>query len=231
MSNLWQSISQALKLLASFDPELWGIVATSLRVSGTAALLAAALAVPLALLAARGEYRAKRAVIGLLNSLMAVPAVVIGLLVYLLFSRSGPLGALQLLYSPGAMVTAQAALALPLMTGLCVAALQGVPPLAAETMLTLGAGRLQVLLGTVREARFALTAALIAGFARVLGETGMTMMVGGNIRGETRVMTTAIALETMKGNFELGVALGIVLLLVAVAVNVALQLVQGRAGQ
>lgn len=231
MFNLWQSIIQALRLLASFDPELWGIVATSLRVSGAAALLSAALAVPLALLAARREYRAKRAVIGLLNSLMAVPAVVIGLLVYLLFSRSGPLGVWQLLYSPGAMVTAQSLLALPLMTGLCVAALQGVPPLAAETMLTLGAGRLQVLWGTVREARFALTAAFIAGFARVLGETGMTMMVGGNIRGETRVMTTAIALETMKGNFELGIALGIVLLLVAIGVNVALQAVQGRAGQ
>jgi len=231
MFNLWQSILQALKLLASFDPELWGIVGVSLKVSVAAALIAAALAVPLALLVTQREFAGKRAAIGLVNSLMAVPAVVIGLLVYLLFSRSGPLGALQLLYSQGAMVVAQALLALPLMTGLCVAALQGVPPLARETMLTLGATRLQSVGGVAREARFALTAAFIAGLARVLGETGMTMMVGGNIKGDTRVMTTAIALETMKGNFELGIALGIVLLIVAIAINVALQSVQGRAGQ
>jgi tungstate transport system permease protein len=231
MFNLWQSVTQALKLLASFDPEFWAIVGTSLKVSGASAALSILLAVPLALLVSQREYRAKRAVIGLINSLMAVPAVVIGLLVYLLFSRSGPLGIWQLLYSQGAMIAAQAMLALPLMTGLCVSALQGLPPLARETMLTLGAERLQVVWGIVREARFALTAAFIAGFARVLGETGMTMMVGGNIRNQTRVMTTAIALETMKGNFELGIALGIVLLLVAIGVNIALQAVQGKAGQ
>jgi tungstate transport system permease protein len=231
MFNLWQSIVQALRLLASFDPEFWVIVATSLKVSGIAAVLSAALAVPLALLVTQNKFPGKRAAIGLVNSLMAVPAVVIGLLVYLLCSRSGPLGILQLLYTQGAMVAAQGLLALPLMTGLCVAALQGLPPMARETMLTLGAGRLQAVWGIVRETRFALTAAFIAGLARVLGETGMTMMVGGNIRGQTRVMTTAIALETMKGNFELGIALGLVLLLLAIAINIALQAVQGKAGQ
>jgi tungstate transport system permease protein len=231
MFNLWQSIMQALKLLSAFDPDFRDIVGLSIAVSGVSALIAAAGAVPLALAITQNEFPGKRAAIGLVNSLMAVPAVVIGLLVYLLFSRSGPLGIWQLLYSPAAMVIAQSLLALPLMTGLCVSAFQGLPKLVKETMLTLGANRRQTVWGIVRETRFALTAALIAGFARVLGETGMTMMVGGNIKGQTRVMTTAIALETMKGNFELGIALGAVLLAVAIAVNIALQAAQGKAGQ
>lgn len=218
-------------MLARFDPEIWNIVLLSLRVSLSASLMAAGLALPLSLAITQNEFRGKRVVIGAVNSLIAVPAVVIGLVCYLLLSRSGPLGLWHLLYSPGAMILAQAALAFPLMTGLSVAALQSVGQRVKETIITLGAGRRQTALGIVREARFPLTAAFIAGFARVLGETGMTMMVGGNIRGETRVMTTAIALETMKGNFELGIALGVILLSVAVGVNVILQLVQGRAGR
>lgn len=231
MINLWPSVLQALKLLASFDPGFLGIVGLSLAVSGASALLAAIGAVPLALAITQNDFRGKRAAIGLVNSLMAVPAVVIGLVVYLLFSRSGPLGIWRLLYSPAAMIIAQSLLALPLMTGLCVSAFQGLTKLVTETMLTLGANRRQAVWGIVRETRFALTAALIAGFARVLGETGMTMMVGGNIRGQTRVMTTAIALETMKGNFELGIALGVVLLAIAIGVNIVLQAAQGKAGQ
>ncbi|MDI6739726.1 MAG: ABC transporter permease [Candidatus Edwardsbacteria bacterium] len=231
MFNLWHSIVEAFRLLASFDPDFRSIVGLSLAVSGISALISAIGAIPLALTITQNEFPGKRAVIGLINSLMAVPAVVIGLLVYLLFSRSGPLGIWQLLYSPAAMVIAQSLLALPLMTGLCVSAFQGLPKLVTETMVTLGANRGQIVCGIVRETRFALTAALITGLARVLGETGMTMMVGGNIKGQTRVMTTAIALETMKGNFELGIALGVVLLAVAVVVNIALQTTQGKAGQ
>ncbi len=231
MFSLWQSLKQAMELVVRLDPEIWGIVLLSLRVSGAASLLAACLAIPAAFAVTQSEFRGKRAVIGAVNSLIAVPAVVIGLVVYLLFSRSGPMGFWRLLYSPGAMVLAQAVLAFPLMTGLSVAALQGVGERVRETMITLGAGRRHLLLGIMREARFPLTAAFITGFARVIGETGMTMMVGGNIRGDTRVMTTAIALETMKGNFELGIALGVILLFVAVGVNVVLQLVQGRTGR
>lgn len=230
MFSLWNSLKQALELVVRLDPEIWGIVLLSLQVSGAASLFAACLAVPAAFAVTQGEFRGKRAAIGAVNSLIAVPAVVIGLVCYLLFSRSGPLGFWRLLYTPWAMVIAQTLLVIPLMTGLSVAALQGVGQRVRETMVTLGAGRRQAALGIMREARFPLTAAFITGFARVIGETGMTMMVGGNIRGDTRVMTTAIALETMKGNFELGIALGVVLLFVAVGVNVALQLVQGRAG-
>ena len=231
MFSLSQSIRQAFVLLASFDPDVWNIVLLSLRVSGTAAVAAAALALPAAYAVTQSEFRGKRLAIGIVNSLMAVPAVVIGLVCYLALSRSGPLGFWALLYSPSAMVIAQGLLALPLMTGLAISALQNVNHTLKETMATLGAGRWRLAYGVVREARFAVAAAFITGFARVLGETGMTMMVGGNIKGQTRVMTTAIALETMKGNFELGIGLGAVLLALAIVVNVALQLVQGRAGR
>jgi tungstate transport system permease protein len=231
MFSLWQSLRQAFELLFRFDPELWGIVLMSLRVSGISALVTVLAAVPIAYAITQREFRGKRLVIGTINSFMAVPAVVLGLVCYLLLSRSGPLGIWQLLYSPLAMVIAQSLLALPLMTGLAVAALQNVNRLARETMATLGANRLQIAWGILRETRFSITAAFITGLARLLGETGMTMMVGGNIKGQTRVMTTAIALETMKGNFELGIALGIVLLTVAVGINIVLQLVQGRTGR
>lgn len=231
MFSLWQSLKQALGMVVSLDPEIWEIVLLSLRVSGAASLLAACLALPAAFAVTQNEFRGKRVAIAAINSLIAVPAVVIGLVVYLLFSRSGPMGFWRLLYSPVAMILAQTVLALPLMAGLSVAALQGVGQRVKETMVTLGAGRRHQALGIMREARFPLMAAFITGFARVIGETGMTMMVGGNIRGETRVMTTSIALETIKGNFELGIALGAILLFVAVGVNVVLQLVQGRAGR
>ncbi|HBE73757.1 MAG TPA: ABC transporter permease [candidate division Zixibacteria bacterium] len=231
MFSLGQSLSQAFGMLARFDPEIWQIVLLSLRVSLSSSLIAACLAVPLSLAITQNQFPGKRAVIGAVNSFIAVPAVVIGLVCYLLLSRSGPLGFWRLLYTPWAMVIAQTLLVIPLMTGLSVAALQGLEPRVKETMITLGAGRRQLVAGIVREVRFPLTAAFITGFARVIGETGMTMMVGGNIKGDTRVMTTAIALETIKGNFELGIALGAILLFVAVGVNVVLQLVQGRAGR
>lgn len=231
MFSLGTSLSQAFAMLARFDPEIWQIVLLSLRVSLSASMIAVCLAVPLSLAITQNQFPGKRAVIGVINSFIAVPAVVIGLVCYLLLSRSGPLGFWRLLYTPGAMIAAQALLVIPLMTALSISALQGLGHRVKETMVTLGAGRRQAALGIMREARFPLMAAFITGFSRVLGETGMTMMVGGNIKGETRVMTTSIALETIKGNFELGIALGVILLFVAVGVNVVLQLVQGRAGQ
>lgn len=231
MFNLTQSIGQALGLLLKFDPEIWQIVLLSLQVSLASSLIAVCVAIPLSLAITQNEFIGKRIVIGTVNSFIAVPAVVIGLVCYLLFSRSGPLGFWRLLYTPPAMVIAQTLLIIPLMTGLSISALQGLGHRVKETMITLGAGRWHMLAGIMREVRFALAAAFITGFSRVLGETGMTMMVGGNIRGETRVMTTAIALETIKGNFELGIALGLILLIVAVGINIILQVIQGRAGR
>lgn len=231
MFNLIQSMKQAMGMLAKFDPEIWQIVLLSLKVSIISSLIAAGVAIPLSFLVTQNEFRGKRAVIGVVNSFISIPAVVIGLVCYLLLSRSGPLGFWHLLYTPAAMIIAQSLLALPLMTGLCISALQGLGHRVRETMVTLGAGRRHLVLGIIREVRFSLAAAYITGFSRVIGETGMTMMVGGNIKGDTRVMTTAIALETIKGNFELGIALGVILLIVAIGVNILLQVVQGRAGK
>lgn len=225
------SIEDALAFLWRGDDALWQIVRLSLHVSSISTLIAGTVAVPLALLITQHQFVGKRPIIAVINSLMAVPAVVIGLVVYLCLSRSGPLGFWDLLYSPSAMIIAQTLLACPLMTGLSIAAFQNVTLLTRETLVTLGANGWQIAWGMVCEARFALMAAMITGMARLIGETGMTMMVGGNIRGETRVMTTAIALETTKGNFELGIALGGVLLLVSIGINIILQIIQGRAGR
>jgi tungstate transport system permease protein len=228
MGYLLDGLRQGAALLLPPGREVLQIIVLSLLVSGAATLLAALAAIPSALFLALNDFRGKRLVVGALNTLMAVPAVLIGLLVYGLVSRRGPLGALGLLFTPGAMVLAQALLALPLMTALSLAALKGVAREARDLALSLGADRCQLAAAVVRQGRFAFLTAIIAGFSRVIGETGMTLMVGGNIKGQTRVLTTAISLETMKGNFEIGIALGIVLLLAALAINVGLQAVQGK---
>jgi tungstate transport system permease protein len=228
MDYILEGLKQGLKLLLPPSGEILRIVALSLVVSGAATLLASLAAVPASLFLALKEFRGKRFLVGLVNTAMSVPAVLIGLLVYGLVNRRGPLGTLGLLFTPGAMVLAQALLAFPLITALALAALKGIAKDARDLALSLGANRRQLAAAVIRQGRFAFLTAIIAGFSRVIGETGMTLMVGGNIKGQTRVLTTAISLETMKGNFEIGIALGIVLLLAALAVNVALQGVQGK---
>jgi tungstate transport system permease protein len=228
MQYLLEGLRQGVRLLLPPGRDILQIIALSLAVSGTATILAALAAIPAALVLALKEFRGKRLVVGFVNTAMAVPAVLIGLLVYGMVSRRGPLGPLGLLFTPGAMIIAQALLAFPLITALALAALKGVARDARDLALSLGADRRQLALAVIRQGRFAFLTAIIAGFSRVIGETGMTLMVGGNIRGQTRVLTTAISLETMKGNFEIGIALGIVLLLAALAINVALQTVQGK---
>lgn len=228
MSYLWEGLKQGAALLLPPSGEVLRIVALSLAVSGTATLLASLAAIPASLFLALKEFRGKRLLVGLVNTAMSVPAVLIGLLVYGLVNRSGPLGTLGLLFTPGAMVLAQALLAFPLITALALAALKGIARDARDLAVSLGANRRQLAAAVIRQGRFAFLTAIIAGFSRVIGETGMTLMVGGNIKGQTRVLTTAISLETMKGNFEIGIALGIVLLLVAAAINVALQGLQGK---
>ena len=228
MAYILEGLRQGLGLLLPPSREILQIITLSLAVSGAATLLAALAAIPTALFLALKEFRGKRLLVGLLNTAMSVPAVLIGLLVYGLVNRRGPLGALGLLFTPGAMVLAQALLAFPLITALSLAALKGVAREARDLALSLGANRGQLAAAVIRQGRFAFLTAIIAGFSRVIGETGMTLMVGGNIKGQTRVLTTAISLETMKGNFEIGIALGMVMLLVAAAVNIALQGVQGK---
>ncbi len=228
MEYILDGLKHGLLMLLPPDREIMQIIFLSLAVSGGATVLAAMAAVPTSLFLALKEFRGKRLLVGLVNTAMSVPAVLIGLLVYGLVSRRGPLGALGLLFNPGAMILAQALLAFPLITALALAALKGIAREARDLALALGANRQQLALAVIRQGRFAFLTALIAGFSRIIGETGMTLMVGGNIKGHTRVLTTAISLETMKGNFEIGIALGIVLLLAALTINIILQWAQGK---
>lgn len=227
---LLDGIWEGLRMLVGFAPEVWGPIGVSLWVSTSSTLIAAALALPAGLAVGLGTFRGRRVVISLLNTLLALPTVLVGLVVYAMLSRRGPLGSWELLYSPTAMVIGQVILAFPIITAFCAAALERSDPRVRQTVLGLGAGRLRAALVVAREYRAALAAAVAAGFGRVFAEVGISMMLGGNIRGYTRNITTGIAFETGKGEFALGVALGVVLLCVALAVNFAAGFWQYRAG-
>ena len=221
-------LTRGLGLLVSLDPEVYGIAWLSLRVSFSAVILAALAAVPLGLLIGQKEFLGKRLLVVVFNTLLALPTVVVGLVVYGLLSYHSPLGGLGMLYTPAAMVAAQAVLAFPLITALVIAAVTTLDSRVGPTALTLGATPWQAAWAVLKEARFAVLAALAAGFGRVVTEVGAAIMVGGNIRHYTRTFTTAIALETSKGEFAQGMALGFFLLVVALAVNLASHQLQAR---
>ncbi len=228
METILQGLIQSLFLLFSGDPELYRIIARSLLVSGSAIILASVLGISIGVGTALHHFPGRRLLINILNTFMGLPPVVVGLVVYLLLSRSGPLGFLGLLFTPGAMIIAQTILATPILAALTVSALLSVKPLVRDTALALGATPPQIAWTVVREARYGLMAAVIAGFGRVSAEVGAVMMVGGNIAGYTRVMTTAIVLDTAKGEFALAIALGLVLIFLSFLVNLGLNLIQGR---
>jgi len=228
METIYLGLIQSVHLLLSGDPELYGIIVRSLLVSGTAVLLAALFGISGGIGVALHAFPGRRLLINILNTLMGLPPVVVGLVGYVILSRSGPLGALGLLFTPTAMVIAQTILATPILAALTVSALLAVKPQVWDTAMSLGATPRQAAWTVVREARFGLMAAVIAGFGRVSAEVGAVMMVGGNIAGYTRVMTTAIVLDTAKGEFAQAIALGIVLIMVAFLVNLGLNLFQGR---
>ncbi|MFH7320995.1 ABC transporter permease [Desulfurivibrio sp. D14AmB] len=230
MEFLTQSLVAALEMIWSWDRELYAIVSLSLQVSFFSTLVAALLGVPLGFHIAVREFRGKRAVITILNTLLALPTVVIGLLVYAFLSRQGLLGHLGLLYTPKAIIIGQVILILPWVATFTIAAVSRIDRRYRLTALTLGASGLQAALAVAREARFGILAAIIAAFGRVIAEIGIAMMLGGNIKGYTRTMTTAMALEHNKGEFALAVALGLILLAVSLLLNIALQLAQGRYG-
>ncbi len=229
MNSVADSFRQALDLLLAADPELWGIIGISFGVSLRAILIAVPPALLLAFLLAYRRFPGQRLVLATVNSLMAVPAVVVGLTVYMLLTRSGPFGELRLLFTQSAMVIGQILLCLPILVAFSHAAFQAVDRRAWETALTLGAPPWRAMLTVMNEVRHGLMAAVIAAFGRIIAEVGCSMMVGGNIAGYTRNITTAIALETSKGEFAQGIALGLVLLVLAVGLNLCLGLVQGRA--
>ena len=219
MDFLLNSITKALELIISFDPELKGIVLLSLKVSGLAIIIATAIGLIITLILDLGDFWGKNIVIILINTLMGLPPVVAGLVLYLIFSRSGPFGFVNLLYTPAAMVIAQVILAAPIITGFSYAAIVSAGPSLRFTAFTLGATPFQASLKVIRNARYSILASVLAGLGRVMAEVGAVLIVGGNIAGYTRVMTTAIALEADKGDFELAVALGIILLTISFTIN------------
>lgn len=222
------SLREAARLLMAGNRELLGIVLLSVRVSGAGVALGVLVGLPVGVLLGTARFRLRGALVALVYTGFALPPVVVGLFVYMLLSRSGPLGTHDLLFTPGAMVLAQALLAAPYIAGITLSAVQSVPDEVRLQARALGASRLRALWAHVREARLGIVAAVIAGFGAVISEVGAVMMVGGNIAGQTRVMTTAIVLETRRGEFAAALALGLVLLLVAFTINLALTGIQQR---
>ena len=226
MDLLVDALTQAATLLASLDDYVFQILWRSIQVSGGAIIIAILVGLPIGVLLGVARFPGRRVLVALIYTGFALPPVVIGLLVYLLLSRQGPIGGLEILFSPTAMVVAQALLAAPYVAGVSLAAVQAVPPGVRLQARALGATRARALWMQVREARLGIFAAMIAGFGAVISEVGAAMMVGGNIAGETRVLTTAIVLETRRGNFETAMALGFILLAIVLIVNVLLTRVQ-----
>ncbi|MDN5374391.1 MAG: tungstate transport system permease protein [Methanothermobacter sp.] len=213
---------RALELMASLDPELIDITTRTLMISLSSTIIAAVVAVPLASVIDSREFRGKRVIINIIQTLYSMPTVLVGLFVFLLISSSGPLGSFNLLFTPAGMILGQSILILPLVTGFSLTALRSVKTELRDLARSLGATEYQVMMKVIAEARYAVMAAIILGFGRAISEVGVAIMLGGNIRGFTRVITTAISLETSKGNIELSIALGIILLLISLMVNTAL---------
>src|SRR5437899_1028481 len=230
MDFLAEGFRRAWSLLVAGDSEVYGIALLTLKVALVATLVSCAIGLPLGYFLATRRFWGRRAALTVVNTALAFPTVVVGLLLYGLLSRRGPLGGLGWLYTWQALVVGDVLIAFPLAAALSAAAVQGVDPRIRRTAETLGAGRWRAAWTVAREARFALAAVLTTAFGHVVAEIGSAMTVGGNIRGQTRTLTTAVALYTGQGDFGLALALGLVLLLLALLVNVALQQLQGRGG-
>ena len=228
MELIWQGTKQAILLLVRGDPEVLRIALLSLQVSGSATMLSLLVGIPLGTVLALTRFPGRNFAMSLVNTGMGLPPVVVGLFVTIFLWRSGPLGLLELLYTPTAIVIAQLVIAAPIVTGLTVAAVQQLNPRLRLQLVGLGASRLQVVWLLLKEARLPLLAAVMAGFGAVISEIGASIMVGGNIYRQTRVLTTATVLETSKGNFEMAIALSLLLLLLTFAVNWALTWIQQR---
>ena len=228
MELIVQGIIKAFELIISFDPEVLGITWLSLKISGTATFISLFIGVSIGTAVALTNFFGKRLVISLINTGMGLPPVVVGLFVTIMIWRNGPLGFLEILYTPSAMIIAQAIIATPIVMGISLAAIQNLPPNLRLQILSLGASRLQMVWVLIKEARLPLLAAIMAGFGGVISEVGASIMVGGNIKGYSRVLTTATVMETGKGNFDIAIALGIILLLLAFFVNLILTQIQQR---
>ncbi len=228
MESILSSLGSAISLIRHLNSELLGIILLSLEVSSIALGIATVVGLPVGAVLGLKRFPARDLAISAVNTFMGLPPVVVGLFLYLLLSRRGPLGFLGLLYSPSAMIIAQTIFAVPIVSALCHSAIVSVDPIIRQAARTLGATPAQETVAVIREARYGILSALLAAFGRVMAEVGAILIVGGNIAGYTRVMTTTIALETDKGNFELALALGIILLAISFIVNAVLHSVQRR---
>ena len=228
MAELWNGLTKAIELIVTLDPVVLEIAGRSLSISVTSALLASIICLPLASLIHFNNFPSKRVLVNLIQTFYSIPTVAVGLFVFVLFSRSGPLGGLNLLFTPTVMILGQMILITPILLGLTISALSGVDKAIIDTARSLGASGFQTSVLVLKETRFAVVAAIIMGFGRAISEVGIALMVGGNIRGFTRVITTAISLETSKGDLELSIALGIILIFIALVVNIVLNRIQQR---
>ncbi|MEX2146346.1 MAG: ABC transporter permease [Candidatus Rokuibacteriota bacterium] len=228
MDLLVSGVREAVWLLVGGDPEIWSILLLSLQVSGSATFIALALGIPVGAALGLARFPGRTVLVSAVNTGMGLPPVVVGLFVSILLWRSGPLGMLEILYTPAALVVAQAVIAAPIVTGITLAAVQNVPEKFRLQLLALGASRAQMVRVVLRQARLPMLAAVMAGFGGIISEIGASMMVGGNIKGQTRTLTTAMALETSKGNFEGAIALALLLLVLVFAVSWALTAIQQR---
>lgn len=233
IDEILRGLAEAVRLILALDPDLFEIILLSLRVSGTALFFSTVIGIPLGAIMGLGRFVGRRLVISLLYTGMGFPPVVVGLFVYLMLSRSGPLGQVSsslipALFTPAAMVVAQTIISFPLVAGFTMAAVMGVDPELRQQLQSLGATRWQTAAAILAEARIGVIVSVIAGFGSIISEVGAVMMVGGNIEHSTRVLTTAIVLETRKGNFDLAMAIGVVLLSISFVTNVAMLRLQGR---
>jgi len=226
LTEIWHGLTKAIELIISLDPYVMEIAGRSLSISGTACLLASLICLPLGSSIHFHHFRGKRALINIIQTLFSVPTVLIGLFVFVLFSRAGPLGELGMIFTPTAMVIGQMILVIPLLLGLIISSLSGVSKEIVDTATSLGASGFQTVLLVLREARYAVLVAVIMGFGRAISEVGCALMVGGNFKDVTRVLTTAIYLETGQGELELAIALGIILLFLALIINIILNRLQ-----
>ena len=221
-------IVKAWRLLSNLDPEMLAVTLLSLKVSGLATLISLVIGLGGGTLVALADFPGKRVLVSLVNTGMGLPPVVVGLFVTIMIWRNGPLGFLEILYTPTAMVIAQTIIATPIVMGITIASIQNLPPNLRLQILSLGASRAQMILLLVKEARLPLLAGVMAGFGGVISEVGASIMVGGNVKGYTRVLTTATVMETSRGNFDSAIALGIILLGLCFSVNYLLTVIQQR---
>ncbi len=228
MGLIYEGIKQAVILIFTFDPEVMGITLLSLKVSGTATLISLFIGIATGTLVALTQFPGKKIIVSLINTGMGLPPVVVGLFVTIFLWRSGPLGFLGMLYTPAAIIIAQSVIATPIVMGITLASMQQLPKKLRLQTLALGATPLQSVWVLIKEARLPLLAAVMAGFGGVISEIGASIMVGGNIKGYTRVLTTATVMETGKGNFEVAIALSIILLAAAYCINYVLTHIQQR---